>query len=295
MVLPKDINYTHFLILYSSQILDNMTSETTHHWTGSDKVRKGDILLMYCGTPRSYIHSVWRAKSNGVADVFWHRGHLVEIGHPIKIPELTLKEMQKDEILSESTFVRSNMQGFSLKKIAYHEYEHILQLCKRKGMDISVLPVIKGLQDIRGFDIQNEKEVEEKLVEPLLLKLGYQESDWLRQMSVRMGRGERNYTDYSIGFDTTKGEERAEFILEAKYRITNDDDLKEAFLQANSYALRLKSKFLALAALEGIWIYLKTNKDFSLENYKRFSWKQLENPDTIYEVIDLIGKDVVLQ
>ncbi len=114
-------------------------------------------------------------------------------------------------------------------------------------------------------DIFEEKDVEQKLLEPLLEKLGYTPKNWIRQMPLRMGRGIRYYPDYVINPKIKRGDEKADFIWEAKLSISNDKKLRKDFYQAKSYALRLKADGLGLIALEGIWISFSKD-DFLFEN-----------------------------
>lgn len=274
---------------------DTATFDDTRYWTGSDKIREGDIVLMYLGAPRSYFHSIWRAKSDGITEMFWHRGQMVEITNKISIPILTLNEMKNDSILSQSTFVKSNMQGLSNKNIKYSEYEKILDILKNKGMDISVLPKIENNFYVNE-ELKNERDIEITLVEPLLEKLEYEDSDWLRQMPLTMGRGERNYPDYCIGAINKKGEERAKLIIETKFKIKSDKELEKAYFQASSYALRLQAKKFVVASLEGIWIFeITSNGDYSLEKKLFFNWNELNEQDKFYNLSKLIGKKYILK
>ena len=81
-------------------------------------------------------------------------------------------------------------------------------------------------------NLSNERDVEITLLEPLLKRLGFDENDWLRQMTLRMGRNDRVFPDYALFANDRRGEESARFIWEAKYRIANERQLKDAFLQA---------------------------------------------------------------
>lgn len=135
----------------------------------------------------------------------------------------------------------------------------------------------------------SERDVEIKLIEPFLKRIGYQEKDWVRQMPVSMGRGERNYPDYVFAAQTKKGEEKGSMVLESKFRIGTRRELMDAYCQAKSYALRLQAKTMIVAAVEGIWIFRDKN-GFSLEQTTHRNWKELENPDTLHEVRGVIGK-----
>ena len=49
----------------------------------------------------------------------------------------------------------------------------------------------------------NQRDVKVQLVDPLLRRAGLESGDWVRQLAVRMGRGERVYPDYAIGVSGT--------------------------------------------------------------------------------------------
>ena len=101
-----------------------------------------------------------------------------------------------------------------------------MEILKEKEVNVSSLPSLPFWNEPNLVDLENEKDVELTLLEPLLKKLGFQEKDWLRQMTLRMGRGERVFPDYAIFANNHKGEEQAQFIWEAKYRIANKKQLE---------------------------------------------------------------------
>jgi len=122
------------------------------------------------------------------------------------------------------------------------------------------------------------------LIEPLLRRLGYKDNDWLRQMPLRMGRGERIYPDYVFGAQTTRGEERADMVLEAKFTVAGDRALQETYAQAVSYAYRLRAEIVMLAAREGLWLFGQKRGSFSLEHSSFYGWDALQHPDTLFEL-----------
>ena len=179
--------------------------------------------------------------------------------------------------------VKASMQGVAGTPCTKGEYDAFLKMLEEKGFDTSVLPRLQYTGLPSDVELNIEKDVEEKLLEPLLKKLGYTEKNWVRQLPVRMGRGERNYPDYALFPKGAKGEETAKFLWEAKFMIQNKRQLHEAFRQAKFYAMRLQSLGFGLVAKEGIWISL--SKDcFLFDKMKSYSWANLENPDVFNEV-----------
>ena len=271
------------------EFLDQSTVESTSHWQGNIDTRRGDILLMYCVSPRSYIHSIWRATTDGFFDPFFYYHSTIWVGSPIKTTQVTFKEMKLHPLLSQKGAIRAHFQGPSGKAFAVEEYQAVLGIMAEKGQDISLLPTIKQTSFIPDTELTSEWDVEIRLIEPFLKKIGYHEKDWIRQMPVSMGRGERNYPDYVFGAQTKKGEEKATLILESKFRIGTRRELTDAYCQAKSYALRLQAKSMIIAAVEGVWIFRDKN-GFSLERIVHKNWKELEHPDTLHEVRGMVGK-----
>ena len=113
-------------------------------------------------------------------------------------------------------------------------------------------------------------------------------------MPIRMGKGERFYPDFVFGAVSQRGEESAIMVLEAKYRIRTKRELKEAFYQAKSYALRLQSKWLVLCAIDGLWIFSYTDRNFHLDEFITKTWMDMNNPETLLEVAKRIGRREIL-
>ena len=269
--------------------LDTCTADSISHWQGNIDTRRGDILLMYCVSPRSYIHSIWRATTDGFYDPFFFYHTTIWIGSPSKTVPVTFKEMKEHPLLSQKGAIRSHFQGASGKAFTVQEYQSILEIMANKGQDITLLPVIRRTTFLPDVELLSERDVELKLIEPFLRRIGYTETDWIRQMPVSMGRGERNYPDYVFSAETKKGEEKARMLIESKFHIRTRRELTDAYCQAKSYALRLQAEIMAVAAVEGFWIY-KDKNGFSMDNIFYKDWKELEDPDILREVQKLLGK-----
>jgi len=226
------------------ETIEKANEETKTLWAGNVNTLPGDIILIYGVAPFSQINSIWRAISKGFIDPFSYWYNLIWVSNPIKIPAISYQELVENEIWGKKSIVKSNMQGVSGVQCTVEEYNEIKNLVKSKGFNVNILPEIIGPKLNINADLNIERDVEIYLLEPFLHKLGFTEKDWIRQMSLRMGRGERIYPDYAIKASTKRGEETAEFIWEAKFRITNQKKLLEDFFQAKSYALRLNSNGL---------------------------------------------------
>jgi len=276
--------------------VDKASRNTVRTWGGNSAVRRGDILMMYLVAPRRCIDSVWRACSDGFIDPFFHYHSMVTLCARVKTKPVTFAELKNDSLLGQKPAVRAHFQGPNSKAaFTVEEYEAILKIMGSKGQDISVLPRIPLSNYSPSVELLNERDVEIQLIEPFLKRLGFKESDWVRQMPVKMGRGERNYPDYALGAKTKRGEESAKMLLEAKYQLSAHSEFNEAFFQTKSYALRLQSKIMAMAAREGIWVFPPDNGNFYIKKFVHKGWGELNHPDHFHEILRLIGKDAILR
>lgn len=277
------------------ETVDKATEHTVTIWGGNVAIRRGDILVMFLVSPRKAIDSIWRACSDGFVDPFFHYHGTVWICSPIKTASVTFAELKGHHILSEKPAVKAHFKGPS-GKVAFtvEEYEAVLEIMKSKGQDLSCLPRVSWNEKMPSIELHNERDVESQLIEPLLKRLGYDETDWVRQMSVRMERGERNYPDYAFGAISKRGEEMARMVLESKFELSAQRDFVDAFYQAKSYALRLQSKVMAIAAKEGIWVFPMENGTFSMKTAIHKTWADLLHPDQFHAVLTRIGRDIVL-
>jgi hypothetical protein len=82
--------------------LDEPSEATITNWQGNPETQPGDIIVMYCLMPRSYIHSIWRAVTPGSSDPFFHFYKNVYIGKPLFVKPIPFDELKKDIILSET-------------------------------------------------------------------------------------------------------------------------------------------------------------------------------------------------
>lgn len=273
------------------ELLDSATPQTESLWRGHRDARRGDVAILWCASPRAHLHSIWRIIEDGQDDPFAHWYSLVRIGQPQRVPHLKIKDLKANPVLAGSPMVRAHFQGCSGKYFRPDDYLALLEECARRGGHVDELPRIppsppSALAD--GEEILNERAVEIRLIEPLLEQLGFREQrDWRRQVVVRMGRGEKVYPDYVFGLVEKIDQESAQIIIESKYRIATRKDLLEAFRQGRSYALRLRTRKLVLAALEGVWLFDDT-QGFSLNNSRNWTWQQLADEPVRREFRELL-------
>lgn len=275
------------------EYLDTASEESVGYWQGSLETRRGDIIIMWCASPRSYLHSVWRAFENGFNDPFFYYYSVIRVGHPIRITPIPFKELLKHPVLGQKSVVRAHFQGASGTPFSIEEYAAICDLLRSMGFDSSQLPPAPAEEELLDANLENERAVEQMLIEPLLKRLGFEENDWIRQFPVRMGRGERNFPDYVLGGDPRPGEEKAVAVIECKFEILTKKELREAFIQTKSYALRLQSAVFALAARRGLWLFRRRDDGFSPDHFIFKTWKELSHPDVLHQISLTLGKRAI--
>lgn len=271
--------------------LDNSDNSSTNTWgAGNLNIKKGDLVLMYCVSPRKYLHSIWRALEDSFIEPFRFHYYTVKVGFPQKIKTVEYHELKENSIFKNNPTVRSNMQGMNGRPLSVEEYAELLKIIKEKGQRIDKLPKLPTYN--RKIDqIENEHDVELKLIEPLLKDMGIKENEWLRQMPLKMGRQTKYYPDYAIFYNGVKGNEKAKVVLEAKYSINSDKQLYDAFDQARSYALRLQSQKIVLADRDFVWLFKKTNEDFLPDYILKLHWNELTNSDMLHKMkVALLSK-----
>jgi hypothetical protein len=276
------------------EYLDAAEKNWRSNWQGNRDTRNGDICIMYCVSPRKYVHSIWRAVSDGFSDPFFWYYTNVWIGHPIKVPHVTFGEMASDPVLSQKPVMRAHLQGASGKAFTTPEYDALLKIFEHKGFDTTALPRLQLPAIELPDNIQSERDVEDKLIEPLFQLLGYSKADWVRQMRVQIGRRERVIPDYVFGAVEKRGEETGKVIWEAKFRLSSAKEHASAYVQLKSYALRLQAKFMVLAAVEGLWLYEADRSGFRADSFIHKSWQELKSPDAFREVALKVGRQAKL-
>ncbi|UZA16059.1 hypothetical protein LP109_10430 [Moraxella bovis] len=141
------------------------------------------------------------------------------------------------------------------------------------------MPVLFSSSYKGNENLNNEKDVEKFLIEPLLRDLGYSDNDWVRQLVVKMGRGEWVFPDYALLSNKDKGFEQAKILFEAKFIIKNHKDFESAFRQVWSYGLRLSAILLIVADKNSLWLFERVNQGFDRHSFSQFYWKELQQSD----------------
>lgn len=253
-------------------------------WQCNPDTRAGDMIIMYLRTPDSRLDSIWRSVCEGFNDPFfwYYRCTYIRLTQKLNKKNcFTIKEMRNDKILGNLPVVRKNMQGVNGVELAPSVYNYIVS--KNDNT-----PKIKYNEISTRKKIFSEHDVEIKLLEPLLEKLGWKKQDYVTQMTLKMGRNEKVIPDYVIRPTFTPYRETAYFVWEAKESIKSKKQLEKDLGQTISYARRLNANGCTLVSKEGIWI-MKKDDDYKDIAFKS-TWKELKNDDIFKKLLNIAGK-----
>lgn len=265
-------------------------------WACNERTRRGDIIVLYCTSPRSYIHSIWRSNSGGFFNPFDYYHCRTTVCDGVLIPPISFKDLKDDEYMSQVPIVRRNLQGINGIELSSKDYSAIMRIIKSKGGVISTLPQLFEGSVVDFGEIKLEVDVEEKILIPMLEKLGYSRGDWTRQLSQKAGRKEKAIPDFVFFPKGEKHFENAPLIIEAKLDMAPVLELQKAYRQALSYARMLRSSIMGICDKERLILY-KVNKNGSADrNNPIFEdhWASIySNPDVGALLNHLIGREVI--
>lgn len=261
-------------------------------WTCNENTKRGDIIVMYVLSPYSCIQSIWRADIDGVYTPFNFYNSRTRATNGILVPHITLNELKADSYFSNLPITRKNFQGVNGVKFSAKDYKELQRLLAEKGFDISQLPQLYQPNLEFEGDLKNEKDVEEKLLIPLLKKLEYSDKDWTRQLSQKAGRKEKAIPDFVF---LPKGEihfQNAPLVIEAKYDMSSNIERTKSYNQALSYARMMKSSIFGICDKDRLIIYQEKNEYFDRFNpiFEKH-WQNINDQEIFRQLKLLIGKE----
>lgn len=258
-------------------------SDTITCWQCNPDTRAGDMIVMYLRTPISAVDSVWRSVSIGFNDPFFYYYRCTYIAHPVAIKQISQKQLKEDKIFKDVPIVRKNMQGINGVELMPSEYNHLMELAKAD------VPRLEFVVTDGNQDFVNEKDVENKLIKPLIAKLGYSEEEYVQQLGIEVGNHNfKLIPDFVLLPNTTRGHYSAFALIEAKHSIPNQKAMEAVKIQARSYAVQLRAKYSVIASKDKIWVYAPDD-DFTEEVFSA-TWVELNDADTLSHLLKLIGK-----
>ena len=251
-------------------------------WQSNPGTRAGDMIVLYLRTPISAVSSVWRSMSVGFIDPFFYYYRCTYIGKPRKVRRLGIKQLKSDHILGKMPIVLRNMQGVNGVELMPSEYNRIVNLTEGD------FPLLESVMDSGASTFENEKAVEEKLIKPLIERLGYSEADYVQQLYIEIGNHNHALIpDFVLYPVSSQGHYSGFTVIEAKRSISGKKQLEETKTQVRSYAKLLGVSYAAIASKEKVWI-MSVKDDYS-EAIFEASWDELADADVFYSLNRLIG------
>lgn len=251
-------------------------------WQCDPDTRAGDMIVMYLRTPISAVDSVWRSVSIGFNDPFFYYYRCTYIANPVGVKRITQKQLQQDKILKDMPIVRKNMQGINGVELLPSQYNHLMDIAEAD------IPRLEFIVTEGNETFNREKDVENKLIIPLLKKLGYEEDGYVQQLYIEIGNHNHALIpDFVLLPKVSKGHQSAFALIEAKLYISNQKEMEAVKTQARSYAVQLKAKYAVIADKNKVWV-LTSEDDYS-EDIFSASWDELNNADVFSKLLKLIG------
>lgn len=252
-------------------------------WQCSPEAKPGDYAVMYLKTPISSVDSVWRCVSEGFIDPFAYYYRMAYIAKPKRIKRIAKDRLEKDRIFKQLSIVRKNMQGINGVELKPSEYNHLMDLAKASELKLTYS------QPVGDVELLLERDVENQLIKPLLKKLKYKDTDYVRQLHIEVGNHNTILIpDFLLLPDKTPGCQKAFAVIEAKFDIPNHKAFEDAKIQARSYARQVLAKYSVIASKDKIYIS-SCDDDFSNDFFVK-TWEELENPDKFSQLFKIIGK-----
>ena len=263
-------------------------------WACNERTRRGDIVVICCLSPRSSIHSIWRASTGGIFNPFDYYHCRTTVCNGMIIPPIKTSEMKADPYFSQVPIVRKNFQGINGWELTAKDYSELLRMIEERGGNIENLPRLfdGSIVDFGSLDI--EKDVEEKILIPALHRLGYTSENWTRQLALKAGRKEKAIPDFVFFPHGEHHFENAPMVIEAKYDMSSMVEFNNAYRQALSYARMLQSAIFAVCDKERLVVY-RTGKGCTIDNptYENH-WATIFADETEGAALkQIIGREVV--
>lgn len=281
------------------KFLDSLGKDSqaqTSIWACNERTRKGDLVIIYCTSPRSFIHSIWRAESVGIFNPFDYYHCRTTVCKGIRLPQISFADLKNDPYFSQQPIVRKNLQGINGVAFSAKDYSELLRLAEGKGAKTDNYPQLYVGKAIDFGDIKQEKDVEENILIPILKRIGYHVSDWTRQLQLKAGRKEKAIPDFVFFPQGAKHFESAPLVIEAKLDISSMLEEQKAFRQALSYARMLRSNLMGICDKERLIIYaLDSSGSCNIEKPLFEShWQSIYSDDIIGSKLNqIIGAEVM--
>lgn len=273
-------------------------------WQSNQLTCKGDIMLFYEKSPVKKLNAVWTALEDGFIDPFGHFYAYSIIGKKIEIPDdkaVTYEDFRNSEYFrnrpKEGNFVSKNFQDVSGWAVTSEDYAEIKRMLEQKGFDTSVLPSLYEPVVRTDVSIVEEKDVENKLLIPLLEEMGWRfKVDYNRQVEFPAGLSTTGHKmdkrpDFCLHMTGEGRKLGAKVVIEVKKYMKTAKEIGEAFEQGLSYAKWGEAQVLVLCDKKQIRVYERDkNGKFDENKCTKFFWDTihiLENYNELKRMLDI--------
>lgn len=279
-------DYNRYWIVATQDQFDEFDAEERIvDWSGRKEMQPGDLVFVYRTAPRKAITDILRVKDEpqfdpwGAWDGFW-----VNLEKVCPIDDIPFSTMKNDQIFSQWGLVRRNFVGTVTEPIPHSIYNRILDkiptaVKEEHNLKPEPAATVRGPGEL----FTSEADFEEKVIEPLLKRWGFQYKS-------------QHLCLFHIGSQTHPG--RIDFfvsdkdgpltLFENKLRILSSKDLNSAVKQAKSYALLFGLPSFIVASPEGMWLYSLSRNEEKL--VKKVSTDELLDKSQEEELRDLLFK-----
>lgn len=130
----------------------------------------------------------------------------------------------------------------------------------------------------------------------MLEKLGYSESDWTRQLSLKAGRKEKAIPDFVFFPQGEIHFESAPMVIEVKLDMSSTQEIQHAFQQSLSYARMLRSSIMGICDKERLILYQVDRNGMANRSNPIFEnhWAAIySDTDLGAELNHIIGREVI--
>ena len=146
------------------------------------------------------------------------------------------------------------MQGVNGVELKPSEFNHLMELGNNSEIRLQYVTTAQE------SECSTEKEVEDRIIKPLLSQLGYGERDYVQQLYIEIGNHNHALIPDFVLLPEKRGTHKVAFaVVEAKRSITSYQQLQDALSQVRSYAKLLSTKFAVIISQEKVWIFSESD------------------------------------
>jgi hypothetical protein len=273
LFLEKSDYHRYWIMVTRKENFAELDSSDALNWSARKEMQPDDLVFMYRTSPRMAITDIFRVQDEPVFDPWtgWE-GFWVNLGRVCRIEDITFAHLRDDRHLRDWNIVRKQFHGVIVEPVSHTVYNRLLEKVPQDIRTSHELEPEPTANVGRSGQFESEAHFEDEVIEPLLKRWNL---DYQRQYRSRFRFGSQDHFGI-IDFYVSDGRGPIT-LVESKFRILDENDLKEATDQGKSYALMLGLACFVVASPEGLWVYSLNRHKESLETH--ISLDQLEARD----------------